>query len=199
MSTKNAKVAQGEATLRHLIQTARDMFSRDGYGNVSTTEIVKVAGVTRGALYHHFDSKDALFRAVLEDVQADIGAQIMQAADAEADDWQKLLKGCEAFFRASLDPAFQQVVMLDAPGVLGREVWREIDDEATTQLLLEQLDDLAAQGIIQVESTRILAHMLAGAMNEAVLFIAGEASQEEALGAVMRTLTMLLETLRSHD
>jgi len=198
LSKKSAKVQQGEATTQQLIEIAREMFTQRGYASVSTTEIVKAAGVTRGALYHHFNGKEALFRAVLEHVQAGIGEQIMQAVVAESDDWQRLVKGCEAFLRASIEPSVLQIVMVDAPSVLGREVWRQIDEEATTRLLVEQLDDLVSKGIMRATSTRTLAHLLAGAMNEAVLFISEAADTEKALHDVMENLTVMLDAFRVH-
>jgi AcrR family transcriptional regulator len=196
MSKKNLKVEQGEETAKQLVKTAREMFSQQGYANVSTTDIVQAAGVTRGALYHHFDGKQALFRAVVEAVQADIGAAILSAVETTADEWTQLIRGCEAFFRASLDPAIQQILLLDGPAVIGREEWRRIDEEATTHLLVAQLDHLVAIGQLRVPSTSALAHLLAGGMNEAVLVLASESDQEAALGDVMQTLTMMLDAFR---
>lgn len=83
--------------------------------------------------------------------------------------------------KASSGPCRYSIVMIDAPSVLGRELWHQIDAEATTNLLIEQLDNLVAQGIIQVASTRVLGYLLAGAMNEGVLLISSEEEQESAL------------------
>lgn len=197
MVKKNAKVEQGEATLKLLVDIARQLFSEAGYAGVSTTAIVEAAGVTRGALYHHFDGKEGLFRAVVEDIQAKIGSQILAAIEGQTDEWKNLVAGCEAFIRASIDPSIRRILLIDAPAVLGRDAWRRIDEEATTTLLSEQLYTLMAQGIIDPQPVEALAHLLAGAMNEAVLWISEADNPETALKQTLATLTRLLNGLRS--
>jgi AcrR family transcriptional regulator len=193
---KNLKVEQGKATTQHILDVAQQLFSEEGYANVSTTEIVKAVGVTRGALYHHFNGKEALFRAVFEKVQSDIGQYILESIASIDDDWQRLIVGCRAFIEASSHTSLQQILQIDAPVVLGRQTWRELDDQYTTSLLREQLQDLIDKGIIQSIPVDAVSHLLAGAMNEAVLWISESDDRERAIGESMEMLILMLASLR---
>lgn len=108
---------------------ARQEFSERGYAGASTEEIVRAAGVTRGALYHHFSGKPGLFLAVFEAAQQEINERIVRAAETTTDPWQNLVRGCRAFLEACIDPQLQQIVIIDAPAVLGWAVWRQVDAE----------------------------------------------------------------------
>ncbi|HRF96299.1 MAG TPA: TetR/AcrR family transcriptional regulator, partial [Aggregatilineales bacterium] len=91
--SRTTKLQQREATTAKLIEIARDIFTRDGYANAATEEIVHLAGVTRGALYHHFGSKEGLFQAVLASVQKDVGIRIEAVANQTNDRWEQLIAG----------------------------------------------------------------------------------------------------------
>src|SRR3989440_10061763 len=121
------KAAQSEATRSTLIATARELFAQRGYAAVGTEEIVRAAGVTRGALYHHFAGKKELFEAVYEDVERQLVEQIAASAISSATDpLAALHAGAQAFLDACEDPAVQRIALVDAPSVLGWEQWREI-------------------------------------------------------------------------
>src|SRR6516164_3359363 len=125
--TRTAKAEQSEATRTALLATARAMFAERGYAAVGTEEIVRSAGVTRGALYHHFAGKAELFEAVYEDVERELVGTIADSLMATATDpLQALHAGTRAFLEACEDPAVQRIAMIDAPSVLGWERWREI-------------------------------------------------------------------------
>lgn len=191
------KAAQREATMQRLLLIARDHFTRLGYANTATEDIVREAGVTRGALYHHFGSKQGLFEAVVEAVQAEVAVRIEAAAAAESTLWGEFVAGCRAFLGVALDPAIQRILLIDAPAVLGWERWREIDAEHGTRSLHEILTALQAEGAIQTESVEALTHLLTGAMNEAALWIARSEQPERALAQASRTLEALLNALRA--
>src|SRR2546423_14950594 len=125
MDVKNRRVEQGMATGAHLVGTARELFAARGYADVATEEIVRAAGVTRGALYHHFRGKEDLFRAVFEEVERDLTERIAQVAFAEQDPWKLIRAGAAAFLDACLEPEAQRIALMDAPSVLGWEEWRE--------------------------------------------------------------------------
>src|SRR5207302_6267465 len=106
---------------------ARELFAAHGYGAVATEEIVRAAGVTRGALYHHFTGKRELFEAVYEEVERGLVEQIASSAVSSATDpLAALHAGAQAFLDACEDPAVQRIALVDAPSVLGWERWREI-------------------------------------------------------------------------
>src|ERR1700716_1961312 len=121
------KAAQSEATRAALIATAHRLFAARGYTEVGTEEIVRAAGVTRGALYHHFPGKRELFEAVYEDVERQLVERIAESAISSAGDpLQALHAGAQAFLDACEDPAVQRIALVDAPSVLGWEQWRGI-------------------------------------------------------------------------
>src|SRR5438105_11817972 len=109
--TVNSRQAENSASTRAaLLRVARRFFSERGYADTATEEIVRRAHVTRGALYHHFEDKKDLFRAVVQEEQSKVAAKCMAAASKQADPWRALMAANEAFLEACLDPAVQQVV-----------------------------------------------------------------------------------------
>src|SRR3954467_10445180 len=110
---------QAEKTKALLIRTARKLFAKRGYARVGTEELVRAAGVTRGALYHHFDGKADLFRAVFEDVERELTEKLGAEALAKPDPWEGLLAALEMFLDVCTEPEVQRIALLDAPSVLG--------------------------------------------------------------------------------
>jgi AcrR family transcriptional regulator len=127
---RRTKAAQTEATTAALIGAARELFASRGYAAVGTEEIVQQAGVTRGALYHHFrGGKEELFRAVLIQISAETAQRVAQAALATDDPWEALVLGSDAFLDACTTPEVQRIILTDGPSVLGWDAWRAIDTE----------------------------------------------------------------------
>jgi len=110
-----------------LIAAARQLFCANGYAGTGTPEIVEAANLTRGALYHHFADKEALFAAVIDQELAQIGHEIEKATATVTSAFDALLIGGEAFIRAMADPGRQRMLLLDAPAVLGRKRIDELD------------------------------------------------------------------------
>lgn len=190
------KAQQREATTARLIEVACAIFTRDGYANAATEEIVHEAGVTRGALYHHFGSKEGLFKSVLQEVQRQVGVRIENATEGKQDVQEQLIAGCVAFLEASLDPQVQRIMLIDAPAVLGWSVWREYDAEHSMKSLREALATLMAEGRLPALSLDALTHLLSGAMNEAALWIAQSPNPQSALAEGVQSLTWLLQSLQ---
>src|SRR5437667_9561848 len=117
---------RSEATRSALFKAARGLFAERGYADVATEEIVQAAGVTRGALYHHFDGKRELLAAVYEEIERELTERIASEALGGSDPVEALRAGANAFLDHCLEPEVQQVVLLDAPAVLGWERWRDI-------------------------------------------------------------------------
>ncbi len=193
----HTKAEQRTMTIAKLVEISRALFAELGYAQTSTEEIVRRAGVTRGALYHHFGNKEGLFQAVVAAVQHDVAQRIVAEAEASTTLWAQLLAGCHAFLKASLDPEVQRILLVDAPAVLGWEQWRKLDAEHSMQTLHWVLTALAQQGLIKVASIAAAVHLLSGAMNEAALWIAQAEQPETALAEAMLTLEQLLNGLRS--
>jgi AcrR family transcriptional regulator len=190
------KAAQREATTKRLLEIARVHFTKHGYAQTATEKIVEEAGVTRGALYHHFGSKDGLFKAVVETVQQDVAAEIEKAISKTNDPWEQLLIGCKTFLTASMDADIQQIMLLDAPAVLGFETWREIDSQNSMRLLQESVQELVDKKIIQTPSVEAFTHLLSGAMNEAALWVARSKNPKQTLTEATKTLEHLLNSVR---
>lgn len=194
----HSKAEQRADTMRRLLDVARTQFSEHGYAQTATETIVSLAGVTRGALYHHFGSKEGLFKAVVAEVQRDVARRVDEATQATPDPWEQLLVGCRAFVRASLEPDVQRIMLIDGPAVIGWEAWRQMDADNAMSLLEAGLQELSELGIIQVASVTAATHLLSGAMNEAVLWIAGAPAPLPALDETLATLDDLLNGLRAH-
>ncbi|SEG90415.1 DNA-binding transcriptional regulator, AcrR family [Thermomonospora echinospora] len=189
------RAQQREQTRRALLREGRRLFAERGYGSVGLAEIVQATGVTKGALYHHFDGKAALFRAVLEQVQQEVAEAVARAADEHDDPWTRLTAGCRAFLAASTDPDVQQIMLVDGPAVLGWAEWRAMDEAASARHLAEALADLVEKGIIARQPVAPLTHLLSGAMNEAALWLAASRDPGD-LSATQAALTRMLDALR---
>ncbi|MBK8025257.1 MAG: TetR/AcrR family transcriptional regulator [Chloroflexi bacterium] len=190
-----SKAQQREATIGRLLEIARDQFSEKGYADAATEDIVRLAGVTRGALYHHFGSKEGLFLAALDAVQRDVGQRVDAAAGSYADSWEQLAAGCAAFLAASRDPQVQRIMLIDAPAVLGWAAWREIDRRYSMKALREALEALASQEELVEVSIDALTHLLSGAMNEAALWIA-QSNNPTALDEAVEALQRMVAAFR---
>ncbi|MDA8371713.1 MAG: TetR/AcrR family transcriptional regulator [Nocardiopsaceae bacterium] len=194
--TDGSRAQQREQTRQTLLRESRRLFATRGYGAVGLAEIVSAAGVTKGALYHHFDSKAGLFRAVLEQVQQEVARQVAATAEAQGDPWGRLTAGCRAFLTASTAPDVQQVMLVDGPAVLGWSQWRALDEAASARHLTEALTALIEAGAIPPQPVAPLAHLLSGAMNEAALWLA-ESADPENLADTWAALSRILEALRT--
>ncbi|WP_017588478.1 TetR/AcrR family transcriptional regulator [Nocardiopsis ganjiahuensis] len=191
------RAEQRARTRRTLIRQGRRLFAEHGYGQVGLAGIVAAAEVTKGALYHHFDGKAALFRAVLEEVQQEVGASVAGAADAHTDPWEQLTSGCRAFLTASTAPDVRRIMLVDGPAVLGWREWRALDEASSAHHLREALASLVDAGILAPQPVAPLANLLSGAMNEAALWLA-DSGGEQDLEDVWSALSRLLESLRDN-
>jgi AcrR family transcriptional regulator len=185
-----------EQTRQALLRESRHLFATHGYAAVGLAQIVESAGVTKGALYHHFDSKAAVFRAVLERVQGEVAEKVVAAAEAHDDPWAQLTAGCQAFLTASTDPSVQRIMLIDGPAVLGWHEWRAMDEAASARHLAEALAALIDDGVIAEQPVAPLAHLLSGAMNEAALWLATSTDPAD-LTHTQVALSGMLESLRS--
>ena len=167
------------ATRAALLKEARTIFAASGYEAAATEEIVKRAKVTRGALYHHFKDKRALFEAVVVEVARGIAGTIDDMAVPVTDPLAALIEGTQAFLDACLDPAVRRIYLIDAPAVLGWHRWREIDAPHGVRSLREGVAAVLAGRPDPGLAVEPVTFLLAGAFNEAALWIA-EAKDEKA-------------------
>jgi AcrR family transcriptional regulator len=197
---RTLKAEQSEATRGALIAAARGLFAERGYAAVGTEEIVRAAGVTRGALYHHFSGKKQLFQAVYEDVERQLVERIAESAISSASDpLQALHAGAQAFLDACEDPAVQRIALLDAPSVLGWEQWRAIGMQYGFGLVQGTVQAAIDAGQIDEQPVEPLAHLLLGAIDEGAMLVAradDDGTTREQVGA---SVARFLEALRPRD
>jgi AcrR family transcriptional regulator len=193
-ATKGRKAVQSEATRGKLVRAARRLFAKRGYADVGTEEIVRAAGVTRGALYHHFDGKRELFEAVYEQLEAELAERIAAgafAANAEAP-IEALRAGVEMALRASTEPEVQRIALLDGPAVLGWDRWREIAARYGLGMVEATLQAAIDAGEIPAQPARPLAHVLMGALDEAAMLVARADDPDRMRVEVGQTLDFIL-------
>ena len=185
------------ATRGALVAAGRRLFAQRGYAEVGTEAIVREAGVTRGALYHQFADKSELFAAVMEAIEAEVTQRLAERilADAVTDPIDALALGAEAWLDACREPEVQQIVLLDAPAVLGWERWREIGQRYALGLVEATLTQAIAAGRIREQPVRPLAHVLIGALDEAALYVARAADQDAARAEMSVVVAGLIDGL----
>jgi AcrR family transcriptional regulator len=196
---ENRQQARSRATRAKLVKAARPLFARRGYTAVGTGEIARRAGVTRGALYHQFASKQDLFLAVYETVERElterVAAQVLElAARGEAaSPFAALQAGTRVFLEACRTPEVQRIVLVDGPAVLGWERWREV----AARYGLGQIEAALATAVEAQEIEPLpvapLAHLVMGALDEAALLVVRE---PDATDTVAAALARLLRGLR---
>jgi AcrR family transcriptional regulator len=191
-----SRAQQAADTRAQLIQAGRELFAERGYASVGTEEIVARAGVTRGALYHHFEDKKDLFRAVHEELERDLATSIGEQIAGVEDPWEALVRGVRGFLNASTDPALMRIALVDAPVVLGWQEWREIDARYGLGLVSLGLQNAMDRGLLRRREVRPLAHLLLGSITEAAMMIAYAPDHEAARREVEGPLLALLEGLK---
>lgn len=189
------KAEQREHTRRLILDIAARRFAADGFAGVALEEVVAEAGLTRGALYHHFGSKTGLFRAVVDDAQRGVAEVVERAASADLDPLASFLAGCRAFLEASLAPGVRRILLIDGPAVLGWGDWRDGDLDTSVRLLDEGVAELAAARVIRAERLGTLATMISGALNEVAIANASATDADAEIDAAVLTLERLLAGL----
>ena len=189
------RIERGKSTRDRLIAAATELFGVRGYDGTSIGAVLEAAGVARGALYHHFPSKEALFDAVLDRVVAEIAATTAEAARAADDPVASLRAGCDAWLQLALDPAVQRIALLDPPAVVGWTRWRELDERYTLGGLRASLARIAETGRLPKGDVDLLAHMVLASVNEAALLIARADDPDAALASGRAAVDTLLTRL----
>ncbi len=173
------------------------MFAEHGYAAVPADEIVRAAGLTRGALNHHFGDKQGLFRAVLEQLESEITAEIAAVVRTEADSWSTGIAALTRFLDLCVRPDIVQISLTDAPAVLGWQAWREMEARHGLGLITDTLEAIAADGQLIDVPVPELAQLVLSACSEAALMIAHAEDPEAAKTRALQALIALLSGLVS--
>src|SRR5579871_987037 len=166
------RLEKGLATRERIVSAATRAFTTVGYDGTSIEDLLGELQISRGALYHHFDSKEAIFEAVLEKIEADIAKATVDATAGIKDPVVALRTGCDAFLRMAREEKVRRIVLIDAPAALGWEKWREIDARHGFGLMKATLKAIAKKGLLRSELTETFAHILLASLMETALVIA---------------------------
>ncbi|WP_214415937.1 TetR/AcrR family transcriptional regulator [Sphaerisporangium fuscum] len=183
---------RGAATREQLIGIATRLFAEHGYEDTPIEAVLQEAGMSRGALYHHFAGKEALFEAVLEAVEADTSRKTVEATRGAPDPVAALHAGALAWIRLAGDPVVRRILLIDAPSVIGWERWREMEERYVFGLLRAALH---ATGAVPSELLDVFAHSLLAALNEIALLIARSDDPAQATRTAETAVAELLRRL----
>jgi AcrR family transcriptional regulator len=198
MSVNGTRQQQSQATRQALIDAARALFAEHGFAGTGTEDIVRRAGVTRGALYHQFRDKEDIFRAVYAHVEKDFGARIearmRERIPPGATAWDEVRERAQAFLDLALDREVQRIALLDAPAVLGRAAGRDVA-RVGLDLIRRGVLRSMERGYIDAQPIEPLARILRAAITEAASYIAHAEDHETARADAGAALDRLIEGL----
>jgi AcrR family transcriptional regulator len=181
-------------TTARLVAAARAAFRTDGYAAASMDALCAEAGVTRGALYHHFGGKEGLLEAVVRQIDAEIGARLDAEEERHADPWDGFRACCHLWLEQALDPEVQRIFLRDAPSVIGPRL-REMDETSSVAPIRDALADLMAAGRVVPTDPEALARLVNGALIDAAMWVAASPRPDEALARAHAATDALLRGL----
>jgi AcrR family transcriptional regulator len=189
------RAAQGRATRGQLIEVATQLFTEHGYEGTSIEAVLSAAGVSRGALYHHFAGKEALFEAVLTAVSERVTVELTAVIGDCTDPVDALRTAATAWIGLAADPVVQRIVLVDAPSVLGWDRWRAMDDGQTLGTLRAMLQAVSDSGRLSAELVVPFSHMLLAALDELVLVVARAPDSTAAVAEGRMAVEAFIERL----
>jgi AcrR family transcriptional regulator len=181
---RRTQAERREATRDALLAAARELFTAKGFAGAGREEIVERAGVTRGALQHHFGTKEDLFLAVFESVEAEVMQRVATAAMAAADPFEQLRLGSLAYLEVAADSDMSRICLIEAPAVLGPEARREVAERYATGMVREVLAACMAAGRITEQPIEPLSEVLLAALMQAATLVA-QAGDAAVLGGII--------------
>ncbi len=194
------RAAHVEDTRRALLDAARELFASNGYQATRTEEIVQRAGLTRGALYHHFRDKEDLFRAVYEEAAREVDRQLRRRSDDnQPDAWSLFRLNSEIYLdAASSDPAYRQIVLIDGPAVCG---WDSLSrrTDGPTRKIVDYVADAIEEGSIEPQPVEPLAHLLSTLGVSSAMYVAHAEDPAKARREISECNDRLLAGLRAHQ
>jgi len=193
----NKNQERGRSTRARLLDVATQLFAEYGFEHTSVELVLEQANVSKGSLYHHFANKEELFEAVLDAVEARVAQATLAAARDIREPMAALRAACLAWLRLARDPVVRQIVLLDAPAVIGWEKWREIDDRHAFGLLKRAVE-AAGPDRRQGVPAELVAHVLLASIIELAMLIARSKSPKKAMVSAEQALDRLFAGLFDH-
>lgn len=189
-----ARAEMIEDTRARLISSARQAFASQGYANTSMDDFTARAGLTRGALYHHFGDKKGLLAAVVAQLDSEMDARLQHITDQADEPWGGFCERCRAYLRMAQDPEIQRIVLQDAPAVLGDAA--SANQQQCVDSLRLLLDALMDAGIIEQAPSHALARLINGSLVDTALWIARDEGAGGRLNDALQSLDLLLRGLK---
>ena len=198
---RRTQADRSAATRQALVAAGRRLFAAQGFADVSTDAIAAEAGVTRGALYHQFADKLALFDAVVDAVEGDIAARLAEhvAAAGVTDPVEGIRQAVRRWLEICVEPESHRIALLDGPSVLGWARWREVCQRHVFGLAQALLSNGMETGRIRQQPLRPLAHVFMGASDEAALYVAEAADRAQARAEMIEVLDQLIDGVTNGD
>ena len=195
-ASRRTQVERSASTREAIVAAATKVIADRGFANAGIDEIARAAGVSKGALYHHYPDKVDVLAAVYEDVEIRLAERIADVASRVSDPFDALRAGAHAFLDACLDPTIRRLALVEAPVGLGWERWREIDARHGLGLLLIGLQAAADAGEIDGDHLTERAHILLAALIEASLLLGHSDDPKRARASAGAVVDGLLDSLR---
>jgi AcrR family transcriptional regulator len=196
VTMRSRRVDYTESTRQALVDSATELFTKRGYAATPLDAIVKRARVTKGALYHHFSGKQALFEAAFDAVETTAIGRLSVAVDGDGTAWERAMAGIQAYVSVCLDPAYQRIVIHEAPVVMGWERWREAEEHFSYGLVRATVESLVEAGEIEELPVEVTARVLFGALSAGAEAIAGSPEPKKTALDVTKTITTVMTGMR---
>jgi len=193
---RSRRLDYSESTRSALVDSAVVLFTKRGYSSTSLDEVAKRARVTKGALYHHFSGKQALFEAAFDAVEAQVFDRLGKIMDGPEPPWERALSGLRAFIKACQEPSYQRIAIHEAPVVMGWERWREAEEHFSYGLVRATVESLVAAGEMEPLPVEVTARILFGALSAGAETIAGSADPKATAADVTRTIFAVMTGMR---
>lgn len=190
------QIERSETTRAAIIEAATRLFGEQGFGETSVDQIAAAAHVAKGAVYHHFASKEAIFERVLDAISASVAREVAMAGRRASDALDGIAQGTRAYFRLCSKGPTRRIVLGDGPVVLGWQRWREIDAQHFGAMLPAAVQAAVSQGLIANQPVEPLARLLLGAVTEAAMVCATSPSPSQSMRQYGDALERLLSGLR---
>lgn len=175
------------------------MFLEKGYAATSLDEVAAGARVTKGAVYHHFSSKRALYEALTEEAEQQAVAAIVEAATKHESPWDGALAGLDAFLHLCVDPTYSRLCFQEGPAVMGFDDWWRQGEVYFVALTRSMIEELRSQGLVETNDPEVLSQLLFGSVTAAALLLARSPDPEALLPRVRSELMRFVERFRSNN
>ncbi|WP_079166141.1 TetR/AcrR family transcriptional regulator [Streptomyces oceani] len=194
--TKRRRDEYAEATRNAIVEAGRELFSQNGYAKTSLDDIADHARVTKGAIYHHFANKQAVFEAVLAEIDQHFTQRVEREIEAEATGWEALSTALNAYLDASLETAFCEMALKEGPIALGWQRWRQAQRHVTDHFT-EMVKRRCTDEFVRNMPSELLMNSIIGALHEMALAVSNSSNKQQARKEASALIGELVESLRA--